>query len=263
MNKQTSKNNQADDDAVDGFDRLVAAAKYLGLEISDGAIALIRRYLRILQAYNQHTNLVAKAAPDVVIRDHVLDALTLVPLLDAKMTLIGMEKRQSPSLVDIGSGAGFPALILAMIMPALHVTCIDSIGKKTRFLEMAIEELQLTERVSVINARAEEIAHDRSMREHFDFATARAVGSLALVAELALPLVRRGGFLFAQKSREQIKVEMPSAEKALAAFGGQVLAVTDVDKNVVDRDLCILLIEKRQPTPAQYPRPTAQLKKPL
>jgi 16S rRNA (guanine527-N7)-methyltransferase len=208
-----------------------------------------------LQAYNEHTNLVANSDADVVIRNHVLDALSLVRLLP------DLERHQE--LVDIGSGAGFPGLILAMVLENVSVLLIDSVGKKTNFLSEAASMLGIEERVEVINDRAEEVSRHRDYREKFDLATARAVGKLDLTVELTLPFLKVGGLLLAQKSKAQLSDELEDGRHAASLLGGAVKSLDQLDSEVLGRELVVVCIEKQDRTPPKFPRPTPQLKKPL
>jgi 16S rRNA (guanine527-N7)-methyltransferase len=238
---------------------LSAATNRLAISLSAEQLSKIDKLLAGLAAYNEHTNLVAKADPAIVLRDHVLDSLTVVPHVVASSNNQGAPRR----LIDIGSGAGFPGLILAIACPDLEVHLVDSIGKKTRFLTESADALGLSERVTVHTGRAEELAHDKKLRETFGFATARAVGKLALVAELALPLLAVNGRLLAQKSRDQAAAETAEAESAIATLGGKFIASEPCPPEVTSRDVVIVIIEKAKPTPTRYPRPSAQLKRPL
>jgi 16S rRNA (guanine527-N7)-methyltransferase len=238
---------------------LSAAADRLGITLSAEQLAQIEKLLTVLAEYNSHTNLVAKADPEIVIRDHVLDSLTVVPHVVARSGRSGGLQR----LIDIGSGAGFPGFILAIACTDIEVHLVDSVGKKTRFLTEAADALGLSNRVKVHTARAEEMAHDKSLRETFHLATARAVGKLALVAELALPLLAVGGQLLAQKSQDQVGAETEEAQSVIATLGGNLVATESCPKEITSRDVVIVIVEKAKATPPRYPRPSAQLKRPF
>lgn len=212
----------------------------------------------MLKAYNEHTNLVSNADEMVVLHDHILDALALISVIESVSA--GLQKR---ALVDIGSGAGFPALILALVFEDLSVLLIESVGKKTRFLSETAQALGLTDRVEVRTARAEDLAHQKQYRENFTLATARAVGKLDLVAELTIPFLSVGGYLLAQKSKQQMEGELEPGRQALSKLGGQIEAVQDLDATVLKRDLVVVKAKKIRATESKYPRATAQLKRPL
>lgn len=234
-------------------------AQQLSVELSDNQLSMISSFLKELSVYNEHTNLVGNADPVVVVRDHVLDSLSLVQLIN-QMRPAG---RDSISLVDIGSGAGFPGIILSIVVPDLAVLLTDSVGKKTRFLAETAKILGLDDRVRVENARAEDLSRTKEYRERFDFATARAVGKLELVAELALPFIRNGGFLLAQKSRNQLPDELAQGELAIQEIGGQIVETRLLDKEVLQKDFVVVCVKKTKQTPRQYPRATSELKRPI
>jgi 16S rRNA (guanine527-N7)-methyltransferase len=213
----------------------------------------IRDFCRELAAYNGHTNLVSKADAPNLVREHIADSLTLVNLIK--------ERDVVKTLVDIGSGAGFPGMILAFVLPDLHVTFIESVGKKARFLQQTCELLGLSERTSVLAARAETLARDNEYRDNFGFATARAVGSLAVVSELSLPFLRVGGFMFAQKSQKQADAEITEARELVTKLGGTIRDTVVPNAVAIGKAVAIIEVAKLTPTPLKYPRPTAQLQK--
>ncbi len=231
----------------------LSAAPEAGIALSAGQVDALVVYLRELEAYNRHTNLVARADPPLVAREHILDSLSLVPVL-AELGAGGSH------LVDIGSGAGFPGLVLAVALPDLQVCLIESIAKKARFLEQVVAALGLAPRVSVLNCRAEEAARGRRLRGSFGFATARAVGPLDLVCELALPLLKKGGWLLAQKSQAQAPEEQRRAGQALAVLGGE-LRRTVVAALPPGKDRVVMLIVRDGDCPDRFPRSPAQIKR--
>ncbi len=215
----------------------------------------LRTFCTILAQYNEHTNLVSKSDPKTLVMEHLLDAWSMVPAIRQRMDQPGGR------LVDIGAGAGFPGMVLAVAMPDLNVVLVESIAKKTKFLTQAAEDLGLSQRVQIINARAESLGHQKEYRAGFDFATARAVGSMGLICELALPLLKVSGYLIAPKSRKQAAEESRSAEKAAPALGGKLEEVLDIDRSVTEKEHVLLLIKKTKNTPDRYPRKAAQIKR--
>ena len=233
-------------------------------------------YCQALQRYNEHTNLVANSEISVLLKEHLLDSLNLLPWVSRRLrpasqdeaknqTASGAEGKSNSankSLIDIGSGAGFPGLVLAMAAPWLRVTLVDSIGKKCRFLESACAELGLDKRVRVVCERAETIGHDKKYREKFDYATARAVGALPMVAELCLPLLRTGGLLLAQRSKKQALLEAGEAEAYASRLGGNLQETVHFDPDLLGREFSLLVLMKVKTTPRMYPRSAAKMKKP-
>lgn len=226
-------------------------ASLLAVHLSPDSLQLIRNFCLELAAYNQHTNLVSKADAPNLVREHIADSLTLVNLI--------LERNAPRRLVDVGSGAGFPAIVLAFLIPDLHVTFIESVGKKARFLTETCAKLGLVDRTLVLSERAEVIARDKTYRDTFGFATARAVGSLALLSELTLPFLLTGGFLLAQKSQKQAAIEIEEARQIVTALGGVVRETMIPNPVALGKEMAVIEIAKVQPTPPKYPRPTSQL----
>jgi 16S rRNA (guanine527-N7)-methyltransferase len=225
-------------------------ASKLGIELSESELSSFEIYLSELKAWNEHTNLTAITSDEEMISKHVLDSLTGLAAVP----------KDTRTLVDIGTGAGFPGLPLKIVRPEIDVLLVDSTAKKTAFLTHVIERLGLTG-VRALHARAEEMGHDAAYREHFDVATARAVASLPALVELALPLVRVGGVFIAQKSADS--GERESSANALAELGGGSVESLPVSLDDLE-PRHILVIPKIAPTPRKYPRrPGMPAKRPL
>lgn len=235
-------------------------AKLVGVDLTAEQIEALETYLQELASFNEHTNLVSRADADVVIDNHILDSLTLVPVI-RRLCEAAESEESSASLIDIGSGAGFPGLILAVACPSLEVTLVESVGKKCSFLSLCGEVMELDSRLQVLNERAEDLGHARNMRQSFDFATARAVGTLEMVSEFCLPLLRKGGYFLSQKSRAQLATELDAAAGAVRILGGHVEEVADVDNQATGKDFALVLVKKVADTPSKYPRAFGQMKK--
>jgi len=233
-------------------DAALAALKARGL--SAESEAQLFAYCQLLHEFDSHTNLVANSSLPVLLKEHVLDSLQLLPWIQEA-------KRHSPRLVDVGAGAGFPGIVLAIAHPLLKLTLVESIGKKCRFLESVVTALDLSSRVQVICDRAETLGHDRKLRERFDFATARAVGALPVVAELCLPFLRVGGILLAQRSKRQAIEEHDEADAYFSRLGGGLVKPVDFEPDLLGRELSLFVVAKKRTTPLAYPRNAAQIKK--
>lgn len=230
-------------------------AEKLSVSLSERQSDKFAKFLAHLAIYNQHTNLVSKAEPMVVALDHLLDSISLVEVVGRQF-----EKRKGPGrLVDIGSGAGFPGLILAVLFENAEVTLIDSIEKKTNFLIEAAKLLEL-ENVEVLTERAESIAHHAQYRESFDVATARAVGAVEITAELALPMLDLGGLLIVQKTEAQVVDQTHQARKAAKFLGGVVDGVMALDTAVLEKPRSLILVRKQEHTADRYPRAWKKIK---
>jgi 16S rRNA (guanine527-N7)-methyltransferase len=234
------------------------------MSFSTEELGLFRAYLEALAAYNEKVNLVADASPEVVVKRHVLDCLAVVEVLNSltKDSKRGSVRNSSPDgrlkMADIGSGAGLPGLIIAIACPGLDVVLLDSIGKKTRFLESTADKLGLSDRVSVITGRAEELSRSPE-RATFDFVTSRAVGHLGLVAELALPLLKQGGRFLCQKSRQQVDVEIADAHATIKSLGGARSEIIVPALQVGENEHVIVSIEKQRSTQSKFPREWAEI----
>jgi 16S rRNA (guanine527-N7)-methyltransferase len=183
------------------------------LELTQDMIAALEQFAAFLFEYNQKVNLVGSKDLLSLVQRHFLDGFTVAKAIKT----IKIKKEAAlggGTLIDIGSGGGLPGMILALSLPWLKVTLVDAIGKKCKFLEEAAQHLGLDQnKISVITGRAEEMGHQVRFREQFDFATARAVASLRMTAELVSPFLKLDGHYLAQKTKA--KEEEESKEAAL------------------------------------------------
>jgi 16S rRNA (guanine527-N7)-methyltransferase len=232
------------------FAALAAEAARLGLVLSSEQIALCERLASELTLRNASVNLTAIIEPADIARKHFLDSFTAY----AVRRWTGRER-----VIDVGSGAGFPGLALRIALPKIRVTLVESVGKKVRFLEDVCALLGLTD-VEIRNERAEALARDR--REQFDVGTARAVGTLGMVSEYLLPFLRLGGDAIVWKGR--IDAELPGAQKACAALGGEIASIVPTASLGVGDVLPgrnLIVVRKIRPTPPRYPRTSAEARR--
>ena len=225
------------------------SAAALGVEFEPGELDRIATFLALLLETNTRTNLTAiKDLADAWTR-HILDSLTLLPML--------ADLPDGARVIDIGSGGGLPAIPLAIVSPHLRFTLLEATGKKCDFLRHAIAELGLAN-ADVLQCRAEAAGQDRgdrqpdgsrinATRETFDAATARAVGPLAVIAELAIPLVKPGGLAILVKG-QRADEELEEAKKALHMLGAAHAGTVDTPTGRV------VVLEKLRVTPRTYPR---------
>lgn len=199
------------------------------------------QYAAELLAWNAHTNLTAITAPEEVYVRHFLDSLALARHWGAA----------PGSLVDLGTGAGFPGLPLKILRPELDLLLVDSVGKKTAFLSHVVEQLGLSG-VRVITGRAEALGRNPREREAHDVVTARAVADLRVLAEYGLPLLRVGGRLLAPKGFAA-QEEAQAARGAIRQLGGALIGVEPVALPGV-QDRALVIVEKVAPTPKDFPR---------
>ena len=234
---------------------LLEEARLPALGLGERKDALFSRYYRELVEWNRAVNLTAITEPDEAAARHFLDSLSVARVISAE-TLAG------GSLLDVGSGAGFPGLPLKLAWPGLSVTLVESVGKKAAFLRHVVDVLGLGG-VQVEAGRAETLAHDTRLRESFDVVTARAVAHMAALAELTLPFCKTGGVVVAQK-KAGIDDELREAERAIAALGGALERIELVDDVEPGAPRWLVVVRKTAPSPERYPRrPGIPAKRPL
>jgi 16S rRNA (guanine527-N7)-methyltransferase len=217
-------------------------------------------FQKLLIEWNERVNLTAITNPADIVRKHFLDSLTLVP------AILSLAGNNPVSIVDIGSGAGFPGIPLAIARPDWKICLLEATGKKVEFLNTVMSALGLSN-TRAVAGRVEEIGHDPAYREQFSFAVARAVAPLSVLAEYALPFVRTGGYFIAQKGLDTLSGDIlesvESSAEALNILGGSHVETKPVlFEGVSDRALVV--IAKVKDTPKEYPRrPGIPAKKPL
>lgn len=210
-------------------------------------------YARLLQSWNEKLNLTAIADEEGIRVRHFLDSLSCA-------TVTGPLDGQS--LVDVGTGAGFPGLPLKILYPRLALTLVESVTKKTRFLQEVVAELGL-EDVQIVDERAETVGQNRQHREQYDWAAARAVAALPVLAEYLLPLCRLGGHMLAMKG-ESAPQEVEQAGEALKKLGGAPPTLHPIHLPRRPETYYLVVSKKLAPTPEAYPRrPGMPGKRPL
>jgi len=236
------------------MEKLVSAAQQLfGIHLTARQVAALSNYERELLDWNKKFNLTSVRDPEGIRTKHFLDSFSCA-----------LAWRENPPrrLVDVGTGAGLPGIPLKILYPAMHLTLVESVGKKADFCRHAIEVLKL-EGVEVLSVRAEELGQVPAHRETYEWAVARAVASLPVLAEYLLPLVQVGGTMLAQKG-ESGPAEAQKAEKAFSLLGGEVRQLIPLTLPGVVEQRYLVLVDKIAATPPQYPRkPGVPMKKPL
>ena len=251
-------------------DELSRGLATLGVSLSRGSRAAIDAHARLLMAWNEAINLTALRTPEQVARLHVLDSLTALRLLaDERVRLRG----RAPTLLDLGSGGGYPGLPLAVALPVARAALVDSVGKKARFLAAVAAAAWAAMRaeeedppvLESLPERAEDLAQEPDHRDAWDVVTARAVGSLAEVAELSFPLLRPGGRLVCWKTRGapgSLEAELAEARGTVLAVGGDrprihAVALPGLPGHV------LVEIPKVRETPWRFPRSPAERRRAL
>ena len=225
----------------------------LGVNLTKKQISQFMRYYELLVEWNSFMNLTGITEFEEVMRKHFVDSVSLIKALELK--------GKDLSVIDIGTGAGFPGLPLKIAFPELKVTLLDSLNKRIKFLNEVILQLGL-ENIDTIHGRAEDYAKPEKLREKYDVCVSRAVANLATLSEFCLPFVKVGGSFVSMKSAESNE-EISEAKKAINILGGKIEEdiLFDLVENMPRR---IIRIKKNSQTPTKYPRPSAQIaKKPL
>ena len=227
--------------------------RQLGVRLSAAQLVLLARYEQALIEWNSHTNLTAIRNPQEIRTKHFLDSLTC---------LLALRETPLERLIDIGTGAGFPGIPLKIIYPKMQLTLVELVGKKVKFCQHVVSQLGLTG-VEVIQERAEVLGQSPAYREKYDWAVARAVAILPVLAEYLLPLVRVGGGMLAMKG-ESGPAEAHKAEHALRVLGGHLRQLVTVTLPGVVEERYLVVIDKVAATPDGYPRRVGiPVKKPL
>ncbi len=213
------------------------------------APALLARYGALLVEKNRVMNLTAITEPRDVATLHMLDCAAL----------LNCANFEGKTLIDVGTGAGFPGVPLAVLAPSLQVTLLDSLNKRVEWLGEACKALGLSN-ARALQARAEEAGRYTDLRERFDFATARAVADLRVLAELCLPFVKVGGWFLAMKGTD-CDQELEQAQPLIVALGGRLEGVEDYAIPHTEVTHRVVRIKKIAATPSQYPRRWAKIQK--
>ncbi len=222
------------------------------VRLSEIQLEQLETYYELLKEWNERMNLTAITDPEGVAVKHFADSLSLLNCVDIE---------QNAKIIDIGTGAGFPGLVLKIARPDIQLTLLDSLNKRLLFLEETASRLELE--VELLHSRAEDGAKKAELRENFDFAVARAVAQLNVLSEYCLPYVRPGGKFIAMKG-PQTGEETAKSKKAVQTLGGRVSECFEFSLPLHGGDRTIIVINKIKSTPKGFPRSSGQIKsKPL
>lgn len=214
----------------------------------------LHRYRNLLLSWNNRFNLTAITEPAEVDRRLIGDALRMLPALDDAITRARAETTETirTRLLDVGSGAGLPGLVLAIARPEIEVTLMDATGKKVGFLQHVIDDLGL-QRARAIHSRAEDAARDLDLRGQFDIVTARAVAALPTLLELCIPFLRRGGYAILPKG-DAIERELFEGRRAADTLGARIVSSDLLPADEGDAVTRLVIATKIASTPDRYPR---------
>lgn len=234
---------------------LKESAAAFGVAVDDTAAERLDVYARLLVEWNERMNLTAITDPEGIVLKHFADSLAAAPLLP----------KGACSLIDVGTGAGFPGLPLAIVRGDIHLTLLDSLNKRLVFLEEVCRAVDVD--AVRVHARAEEGGRNPALRERFDVATARAVAGLPMLCELCLPFVKTGGRFLALKGPDAPR-EREEAARAVTVLGGRfgkgaAVTLPNPSEQGGTSERHILVVEKMAPTPPKYPRPNVKKAAPL
>ncbi len=212
----------------------------LGIDLTGNQLISFNTYCEFLKEYNSHTNLTAITDDEGIFLKHFYDSLTFVKALDLN---------NYETLLDVGTGAGFPGMVLKIVYPHLKVTLLDSNNKKINFLKELVMKLNMKD-VDFYQGRAEEFV--KNNREKFDIVTARAVSNLPVLSELCMPLTKVNGYFIAMKGSN--KEEIDDSYFAIKTLGGNTEEIINFNLPIEDSERNIIKIKKIKNTPEEYPR---------
>ncbi|MDD2409434.1 MAG: 16S rRNA (guanine(527)-N(7))-methyltransferase RsmG [Bacilli bacterium] len=213
----------------------------LNIKVTNKELEKLEIYYKFLKEYNSHTNLTSIIEKDLVYLKHFYDSLTINKALD-------LYKHET--LLDIGTGAGFPGMVIKIFYPHLKITLLDSNNKKIMFLKQLAEKLDLKDNLYIINARSEDYIKEK--RDYFDIVTSRGVADLKILLELSLPFAKLEGYVVPLKGN--IKEELESSKKVIDLLGGKLLKVINFKLPFENSNRNIPIIKKKCLTSPKYPR---------
>ena len=230
---------------------LYEKVKKIGIELTEEQLEKFYLYMNILLEWNEKINLTAITNEEEIILKHFVDSLTINKYIE-----------EGKSIIDVGTGAGFPGIPIKILREDLKVTLLDSLNKRINFLNEVIEKLDL-KNIECIHGRAEEFGKNKNYREKYDFATSRAVANMSTLSEYLIPFVKVGGKVLAMKG-DKAEEELEEAKKAIKLLGGKVENIDNFYLPDSDIKRNIIIIKKIEKTERKFPRkPGTPAKEPI
>lgn len=238
--------------SIEEFEKILKKyLKEMKIGLEQEQIRQFYKYMELLIEWNEKVNLTAITDPKEIILKHFIDSLT-----------IAKDIKEGKTLVDVGTGAGFPGIPLKIYRKDIKVTLVDSLNKRINFLNEVIKELNLSN-IETIHARAEEFGQNKKYREKFDISTSRAVANLSTLAEYLIPLVKLNGEVICMKG-SNVKEELEEAKNAIKILGGEIKSQEEFELPQSDIKRNTITIKKVNKTPLKYPRkPGTPAKEPI
>lgn len=225
------------------YELMKNATEEVGMCLSKEQYDKFMKYMRLIQEWNEKVNLTAITEDEEIVKKHFIDCIKAYK---------SDELKKAETIIDVGTGAGFPGIPIAIMDENKKVTLLDSLNKRINFLNLVISELGL-KNVKTIHSRAEDGARTKELREKFDIATSRAVANMAVLSEFCLPYVKVGGSLVALKG-PAIEEELEGSRNAIGVLGGKLKNIIEIKIEETDLNHNIVIVNKIKECPTNYPR---------
>ena len=232
------------------YDLMAKAAEDVGLELTTEQYDQFITYMRLLQEWNEKINLTAILEDEEIIKKHFIDSIKAFKRDEFKKNV---------NMIDVGTGAGFPGIPIAIMNPNINVTLLDSLNKRIKFLDIVISKLGL-KNIKTIHSRAEDGARNKKLREKFDIATSRAVANMSVLSEYCLPYVKGGGKFIALKG-PAVDQEIEESDVAIKTLGGELEQICEVKIEDTDLRHNLVVVKKIKECAKTYPRKAGTISK--